>query len=533
MLNRLRVGQRPKLSLLSALILVLFTGHVQAANPLRIAISLSEFPNLWGQPDGGFEGVRFGGYTLYDAMVQWDLSSADKPSRLIPALADSWTVDEAKKRWTFKLREAKFHDGTPWNADAFVWNVDAILDAQAPQFNASHAAGARSKFVTVASYGKIDDYTVFIETSKPDSFLLYELSAFFFVSPAGFAAAGSDWNAFSTHPVGTGPYKFVSVASRRELVLTANRNYWNPKRIPKTETLVLTPIADANTRVAALRSGQVDVIESVTPDSIDSLKASGFQIAANVYPHTWLWRLNFTPESPFSDIRIRKAVNLAIDRDAVSQLVSGTGVPARAFAPPTAPWFGKPAFAVKFDPEAAKKLLAEAGYGPGKRLKLRVIISASGGGQMVPLSMNEIIQANLRDVGVDVSYDVVDFTAMVTSLRESARKSGADGINVAMTMQDPTGGIANYESILAPPAVGNWGFYSNPDYDAAIRAARAEFDPAKQEQALAKVNEALTNDAAAILVVHDTGPRALSPKVKGFVPAQNWYQDFTTIEVAP
>src|SRR3981189_3686158 len=86
-----------------------------AEKALRIAISLIDIPNLWAAPDGGFEGVRFGGYPIFDSLVMWDLTSADRPSRMVPGLAESWTRDPATpKRWVFELREAKFHDGSPW-----------------------------------------------------------------------------------------------------------------------------------------------------------------------------------------------------------------------------------------------------------------------------------------------------------------------------------------------------------------------------------------------------------------------------------
>jgi ABC-type transport system substrate-binding protein len=150
---------------------------------------------------------------------------------------------------------------------------------------------------------------------------------------------------------------------------------------------------------------------------------------------------------------------------------------------------------------------------------------------MTPLTMNEVIQANLREVGINVTYDVRDFTAMINMLRAGAKTAGADGINVAMTMQEPGSGVVSYGSMLVPPAGNNWGSYNNPAFDAAIKAAQSEFDTAKQEEAMAKVNEALTDDAAALLVVHDFGPRAMTAKVKGFVQARNWYQDYTTIQM--
>jgi peptide/nickel transport system substrate-binding protein len=500
-------------------------------NPLRIAISLSDIPNLWAAPDGGFEGVRFGGYPLFDALVMWDLSAADQPSRLVPGLAESWSVDaENPRRWVFKLRQAKFHDGSPWNADALIWNLDSFKNPNARQYHPGRAGAAATRTASIAAYGKIDDHTVFIETKEPNGFLLSELSSLFFASPARFEEAG-DWTKFSQNPAGTGPYTFVSSQKGVGLSLKANPDYWDKKRIPKTKSLIIMPIPDAATRVAALRSGQVDLVDTLPPDAIPSLKGAGFVITENTYPHTWMWRLNFTPGSPFSDIRIRKAANLAIDRAGVVEFLSGTAAPAVAFAPPGSAWSGAPHFVPTYDPEAAKALLAEAGYGPDKPVKVRVVISTSGGGQMVPLSMNEIIQEDLHKVGIDVTYEVRDFTSMINMLRQGARESNADAINIAMTMQEPASGIVAYTSTLTPPAGVNWGFYNNPAFDAAIKAAKSEFDPTRQEAALAHVNEVLTDDAAALLVVHDSGPRALSPKLKGFVQAKNWYQDFTAIEV--
>lgn len=505
--------------------------RAHADNTLRIAMSLSDVPNLWAAPDGGFEGVRFGGYTVFDSLILWDLSSADKPSHLVPGLAESWSVDSASpKRWIFKLREAAFHDGSPWNADAAIWNLESLTNKASPQFSAARAGAAATRIASIAAYGKIDDHTIFIETKQTNSFFLHELSTLFFPSPKRFADVGNDWTKFARNPSGTGPYAFVSLKPSQEVRLTANTHYWDKNRIPKTRNLVLQPIPDANTRIAALRSSQTDMIDTLPPDAIPALKAAGFRITANTYPHNWMWRVNFRPDSPFSDMRVRKAANLAIDRDAVVTLLDGTATSARGFEPPDSPSFGKPHFDLKYDPEAAKTLLKEAGYGPGHPVQLKVAISFAGGGQMVSLSMNEMIQENLRAVGINVSYDVLDFTTMINMLRQGAKDSKADAINIAMTMQDPSTGIVTYLSQLAPPAGSNWGFYNNPEFDKVMEAARSEFDPVRQEAALARVNEVLTDDAAAILVVHDSNPRALSPKLKGFVHAKNWYQDFTTIE---
>lgn len=501
------------------------------AKSLRIAISLTDIPNLWGVPTGGFEGARFGGYTLFDPLVTWDMSSADEPSGLIPALAESWTIDpDDPKRWIFKMREATFHDGSPWNADAAIWNFEGFLNRDAPHFHPGRAGAAGSRVQSIASYGKIDDSTIFIETKYLNSLLLFELSTLFFASPTRYAEAGS-WEQFALNPSGTGPYEFVSLNPGTEVRMKAYESYWDPNRVPKTPELVLLPVPDANTRVAALRSGQVDLVDTLPTDAIPSLRAAGFNIVENTYPHTWIWRLSFTEDSPFSDIRVRKAANLAIDRDAIVEFLGGHATAAKAFSPPGSPWYGNPEFEFVYDPDQARALLAEAGYGPDNPVELTIVISSSGGGQMVPLSMNEVIQEYLREVGIRVTYDVRDFATMITMLRQGAKESGAHGLNVAMTMQEPATGVVSYTSVLAPPNGGNWGFYDNPEFDEALAAARATFDPEELDEAMARVMEIVTNDAAALVVVHDTNPRALSPKLRGFVQAKNWYQDFTPIEV--
>ena len=115
-----------------------------AETVLRIGMTAADIPRTLGQPDQGFEGNRFTGLTMYDALTMWDLSSADKASVMIPGLATEWKVDEAdKKKWTFKLRPGvTFHDGSPFNADAVVWNVEKVLKQDAPHFDASQVGRA-------------------------------------------------------------------------------------------------------------------------------------------------------------------------------------------------------------------------------------------------------------------------------------------------------------------------------------------------------------------------------------------------------
>src|SRR6202048_3496592 len=175
-----------------------------AETVLRIGMTAADIPRTLGQPDQGFEGNRFTGVTMYDALAMWDLSSADKPSVVIPGLATEWKVDDAdKKKWTFKLRPGvSFHDGSPFNADAVVWNVEKVLKQDAPQFDSSQVGLTASRMPTLASARKIDDMTVEFTTKEPDSFLPINLTNLFMASPIKWqkffdAADGTDAKAKS------------------------------------------------------------------------------------------------------------------------------------------------------------------------------------------------------------------------------------------------------------------------------------------------------------------------------------------------
>lgn len=374
-----------KSALAAALAICAFAGApALAQGTLRIGMTASDIPLTTGQTDNGGEGMRFMGYTVYDGLVDWDLSSADKPSDIVPGLAVSWSVDPADKtRWTFKLRDnVTFHDGSPFDADAVVWNLEKLLNDKAPQFDPRQSAQGRTRIPGVATYRAIDKSTLEIVTKGPDATLLYQLAWIMMSSPAQWEKLGRDWDAFAKAPSGTGPWKLTAFLPRERAEMVPNPSYWDKARVPKLDKLVLIPLPEANARVAALRSGQVDWIEAPPPDSIPSLKQAGFAIVTNAYPHNWTWHLARTEGSPWNDIRVRKAANLAVDREGLKELLGGLMIPAQGFYPPGHQWFGNPTFKLTHDVEQAKKLLAEAGYGLGKPVSAKVLISASGSGQI-------------------------------------------------------------------------------------------------------------------------------------------------------
>jgi peptide/nickel transport system substrate-binding protein len=511
----------------------------RAESVLRVAMTVSDVPLTTGNPDQGAEGMLMVGYNLYDALVNWDLSRADVVAPLTPGLATEWHVDPAdNKKWLFSLRQGvMFHDGSAFDADAVVWNFDKILNDKAPQYDAKQAGQARGRIPTVAGYRKLDAGTVEISTSVPDAFLPYQVTWILFSSPAQYEKLGRSWDKFASEPSGTGPFKAVKFAPRERLEMVPNQAYWDPKRVPKLDRLIVMPVPEASARTAALRSGQVDWIEAPAPDAIPSMRQAGFEIVTNAYPHAWVYDFSKIEGSPFADVRVRKAANLAVNREGLKQLLGGLALPARGIVTPNSPWFGAPSFDVKYDPDAAKALMKEAGYGPDKPLAVTVVMAANGSGQMQPQPMNEYIQENLAAVGIKVELEAVDWSNMLSRWRSGARAEANKGVGAVQTnmiVQDPITPIVRFaDSRLVAPKGVNFGEFKDPETDALIDRARLSFDIAEQNRLLGQIHARLVDQASFLFVVHDVSPRAISPKVKDYVQAQSWYQDFTRVRMAP
>ncbi|MBS0521461.1 MAG: ABC transporter substrate-binding protein [Proteobacteria bacterium] len=514
------------------------SAHAQQPSTLRIAMTLADIPVTDGAPDQGTEGIRFMGYTLYDPLVMWDLSSATEPAKLVPGLATSWKQDPTDpSKWIFELRQGvKFHDGSTFNADAVVFNLDRVFNEKSPAFDRMGRGILIAAVWPIKSYRKLGEYQVELQTDGVYTLLPALLNRFTLASPANFEKVGRDWLAYRKSPSGTGPWKMKAWTPRERAELERNTGYWNKDRIPKSERMLLLPVPDVSTRTAALLSGQVDWIESPAPDSLDKLRSGGAKIETNAIPHMWPYTLSMLPGAPTADIRVRKAMNLAVDRDALVKLLNGLAVPAVGCVPPDHPWFGNPTFKIKYDPEQAKKLMAEAGYNlKDKRLKMKVAISTSGSGQMYPLIMNEFIQQQFAEVGVDLDFQVMDWNALLNLMRKGAKSTeGAPfgAINVSWNTMDPHNAFMRFvDSTQVPPKGSNWGYINDPEFDKLAKEARETADPAALDKVLAKINTKMVDDAVFVWFVHDVWPNAISSKVKGYVHPKSWYVDFSPVTV--
>ena len=502
-----------------------------AESTLRVAMTAGDIPVTIGQPDQGFEGYRFVGYNLYDSLVLWDLQQGDTGSDIKPGLATSWAIDpENPSRWIFELREGvKWHDGCDFTAEDVVWNFDRIATEDAPQFNVKQFAAIRNRTGIIESVEAVDDYTVAFTTTQVDALFPYQMSYWFMISRCKLTELNNDYEAYAMDPSGTGPYIFDTLVPQERLELVKNEEYWDPSRVPAHDRLVLFPMPEATTRAAALLSGQVDFVEAPSPDTIPRLESAGMQIVTAPYPHNWSYQLNHV-DGNFANKLVRQAANFAINRPDMKALLGGYMLEGYTNLPPSMPYHGEPEVKYEYDPEKATELLKEAGCYP---CAVTLAISTSGSGQMQPLAMNELVKSQMDAAGFETKLEVMDWNALLDVGRPGREKNPEiDGINISRALQDPFSALIRhvYTKQHAPKG-SNWGHYTSPEMDALVDKAYNEFDSEKQLEIFTDIHELMVEEAVMLWVAHDINPRALSPKLSGFVQAQSWFQDLTPIVV--
>ena len=426
-----------------------------------------------------------------------------------------------------------------FDADVVVWNLEKILNDKSPQFDPKQAAQARA---ARADAGRLEGdrqvhgraHHARGERAVP---LRHVLHLLFQPDELGEAAARTGSRSRCS-PSGTGPFKVDRVVPRERLELSRFDGYWDKARVPKLDKVLLFPMPEAATRTAALLAGQVDWIEVPAPDAIPRLKQGGMTIVTNKYPHNWAYQPSMVEGSPWTDIRVRKAANLAVDRAGLNKLLGGLMIESKGvgLSRPSLVRLARPSTSstIRRRPRSCWPRRATA---PTKKPKIKIAISTSGSGQMLPLPMNEYVQENLNAVGFDTQFEVMEWNALVTFsfqpvTGEASTKAGTNGINISRATVDPYSAFMRlYHSEYVPPKGANWGILKDAKLDELINKAHTSFDRAAQTKALADVHTYIVDQAYWVYIAHDLNPRAMSPKVTGFVQAQSWFQDLTPISM--
>ena len=354
---------------------------------------------------------------VFNRLINW---KDTKLSKLVPDLAESWEVSSDNLSWSFKLKKGiTFHDGTPFNAEAVKFNIQRLID---PKFGSPN----RSLFAPIKTITIPDDYTVVLKTDNPYASLIENLaqSAASINSPTAVKKWGKE---YGQHPVGTGPYKLKEWVPGEKCVIERYDNYFGKK--PNPDVIVYRPVPEGGARVIEAESGNADIVNRIPPEAVDRLKKNS-NIKLMIIPSSFqvFFELN-NSRPPFNDVRIRKAVNYAIDRKAiVEKILGGNGfVPDGLFPPGVQARVVLSPYA--YDPEKAKKLIAEV-YPDG--YKEKVVIWTPNGRYMKDKMVAEAVQGYLNDIGFQTEFRAWEWSSYQKTLyRPEPGKGTGKGSNAA------------------------------------------------------------------------------------------------------
>jgi peptide/nickel transport system substrate-binding protein len=494
---------------------------------LSVALTSTGAPNM--DTDFAFGGGQISawlGLQLYDGLTKFDLSNPKKAPTVAPDLATSWSSNAAGTLFTFKLRKGvTFTDGTPWNADAAVWNINRYVNPASPQYYPALASAANLYIGGIGSVTKVDNYTIQIATKNglPDTLLPYDLTDVAMASPTAVQTEGNA--GFALHPVGTGPFKFVSAVPNQNIVMAKNPNYW--AGAPKLNELILNFIPDPVARTAALRAGTVNLVDAVNIPDIPTLKAQGYSVVSNVFSN--VFRAVFdVRRPPFNNVLVRRALNLAINRKLIANSVlDRTATPAYQDAAKSDPGY-VPALNSfnQYNPAKAKKLLAEAGYPNGITATFAYAsVGASGG--IDPNPVVAAMQQEFAAIGANITLVPMANSALLSQESQSQMPSGAN-----MAIWTGTFILPSLWSSLTCNGALNPGDWCSADAANLLAQAKATTSIAKQSIVLGRLNTLAVHGAAWLPVVSATDPRALARTVHGFVDPDSWYVDLKQVWVS-
>jgi peptide/nickel transport system substrate-binding protein len=463
-------------------------------------------------------------HQIFEGLVDEDLS---KPSSevpippLKPMLAESWTVSPDAKTYTFKIRPGvKFHDGTEMNAAAAEFNIRRMWDKKFQYYDVKAAGNSGYVWQHLVSIETPDPMTLVLKMKQPFSAFLRLLTQGGYkaiISPAAIQKYGND--GVADHPLGTGPFTYVNRQRGQHITLVRNDGYWGTKA--KLAKVIFRPLPDTSARVAALRAGEVDLIAVPSPDSIASLKAAGFKVSEGAPPHLWFLNLNLH-DGPTKNLKVREAINLAINRQGMAnELLKDTVTPAQSVLPPGNSAAVIDPDAYGYDPDKAKKLLAEAGYADG--FSTTITTSVSGSGQILPVQMAEYIQQDLAKVGITAKIDATEWIAYLTKWSKGL-PPGTSMAQMSWGMSSPYWLYILNSSTLQAPNGANISKYSNPKLDALMQRAATAKDDKTADELWKQAVKLAQADRVVVPVVNDKSPYAMSSKVTGFVsPSEEWY----------
>jgi peptide/nickel transport system substrate-binding protein len=424
---------------------------------------------------------------VFDTLVQPDANLVPEP-----ALAQSWDVSPDQLAWTFHLRPGvTWHDGTPFTANDVVYSYRRIIDEKLSNVD---------KFSAVTDVSAAGPDTVVIRVDAPTPNLLTNLGGF--KGMAIVQRRNVESGRIATHPVGTGPFSFVSQRSGDSITLKANPDYWGGA--PKVPGVTFQFISEATTALSALQAGEIDWTDSIPPQRVSQLKGDdSLHLAVTPSNDYWYLALN-EAKPPWNDVKVRQAIAYAIDRDAIVEATSyGTSVANQLAIPEGNPWYTR-YDRYRYDIDEAKRLLDESGAKPAR---LDMLVTSE---YPETVTAAQVIADNLAPLGITVDIRTVD---MATWLDE--QNNG----NFDMLMMGWLGNIDPDDFYYAQhhtDGANNAQKFSNPEVDRLLDAGRVEVDRTRRADDYAKAATLIADQVSYLYLYNPSVIQGWSPALSGY-----------------
>lgn len=431
-------------------------------------------------------------HQMYEPLLQRDMAG-----QIIPALASEWAPTSNPNVWAFKLREGvKFHGGEDFNADDVVFSLKRAM---------MPTSAMKELLASVADVRKVDDYTVHIETNGPNPLMPNNLTNLFIMDegwtkannceePQDIANGGD--NACVRAVNGTGAYTLVSRAQDQRTVLKLNENYWGKGMFPLEVTeIIYTPIQEAATRVSALLSGEVDIIQDVPVQDLSRVGgASGLQVVTGAQNRTIFFGMNVAAadlatdtvegKNPLSDVRVRQAMNMAINRDAIKRVVMrDQSAPTGVIMPPFVNGWTEALDAYPAtDVNKAKELMAAAGYADG----FGITLNCPNDRYINDEAICQAAVGMLGQIGVQVNLDAKPKAQHFPLIQNKTTEFYMLGWGVPTFDSEY---IFNFLVHTTTDKLGSWNNtgFSDAEVDAKIESLASETDLTKRNQTIAQI----------------------------------------------
>jgi peptide/nickel transport system substrate-binding protein len=470
---------------------------------------------------------------VFESLV--DVDTQGKPA---PGLALAWKP-LSDTTWEFALRRGvTFHDGEPFNADTVLFNLDRMFRKNLDRHGIKDVAAGTSfdkTYPFVTRWEKVDDHTVRIHTSEPAPTLWDFLGREPLVPRAWTIKNGVD--ALNDRPVGTGPWKVVEWKRKTHMLFERNDAYWGGA--PLFKRLRFQVIPEAAARLAALRAGQVGLVEAVPPlDATVLARDASLKVASSVQKLSCRLYLNARTKDKFDsggkdglfiDPKVRLALNHAINKDAIIKKIFHGYAVANASPVATVSYGYAAQEPYPYDPKRARALLAEAGWKDtgkgfekgGEPLALQLVFPAKHYGQGFD-EMTPAVVEMLKDAGVQVTLRPVDFGTLLQTVQKGTLPHNG-GFTACRTSNNLD--ADDYVRDWASTTLVNWAPFT-PELMALYTATRREVDPQKRLRALADLQKQVRDWAPVVPLYQEVKVYAHGPRVMRFTPLTELHMDF-------